>query len=108
MGYKNDVYSLPKELDEKVASLHLPAFGAQLTILTKEQANYIGGSLLCSMEPVPTRSKGGLLRDRFGRFAHRGNPMGELIRSTKRLSSMREATDLVAQSSLLDLATVLN
>merc|ERR1739845_12847 len=41
-GYKNDVYLLPKHLDEKVASLHLPALGAQLTTLTKEQADYIG------------------------------------------------------------------
>merc|ERR1711861_31211 len=40
--YKNDVYLLPKELDEKVAKLHLPALGAQLTVLTKEQADYIG------------------------------------------------------------------
>merc|ERR1711913_3386 len=41
-GYKRDVYLLPKELDEKVASLHLPALGADLTILSKEQADYIG------------------------------------------------------------------
>merc|ERR1711877_108841 len=41
-GYKNQVYLLPKELDEKVASLHLPALGAELTKLTKEQADYIG------------------------------------------------------------------
>merc|ERR1712113_803033 len=40
--YKNDVYLLPKHLDEKVARLHLPALGAQLTTLTKEQADYIG------------------------------------------------------------------
>merc|ERR1712063_186741 len=40
--YKNDVYLLPKHLDEKVARLHLPALGAQLTVLTKEQAEYIG------------------------------------------------------------------
>merc|ERR1712066_242612 len=40
--YKNDVYLLPKELDEKVARLHLPALGANLTTLTKEQAEYIG------------------------------------------------------------------
>merc|ERR1712211_138817 len=40
--YKNDVYLLPKELDEKVAALHLPALGARLTKLTKEQADYIG------------------------------------------------------------------
>jgi len=40
-GYKNEVYLLPKELDEKVASLHLPFLGAQLTKLSKEQAEYI-------------------------------------------------------------------
>merc|ERR1711912_146965 len=34
--YKNDVYLLPKELDEKVARLHLGALGAELTTLTKE------------------------------------------------------------------------
>merc|ERR1711937_121225 len=40
--YKTDkVYLLPKELDEKVARLHLPALGAELTTLTKEQAEYI-------------------------------------------------------------------
>merc|ERR1719218_159432 len=36
-AYKNDVYLLPKELDEKVARLHLPALGAELTELSKEQ-----------------------------------------------------------------------
>merc|ERR1711987_24355 len=41
-GYKNQVYLLPKELDEKVARLHLPALGASMTTLTKEQADYIG------------------------------------------------------------------
>merc|ERR1712194_710447 len=41
-GYKNDVYLLPKALDEKVALLHLPALGANLTKLSKEQADYIG------------------------------------------------------------------
>merc|ERR1711912_85337 len=40
--YKNDVYLLPKDLDEKVARLHLPALGAELTTLSKEQADYIG------------------------------------------------------------------
>merc|ERR1711918_143003 len=40
--YKTDqVYLLPKELDGKVARLHLPALGASLTTLTKEQADYI-------------------------------------------------------------------
>merc|ERR1712096_492536 len=40
--YENKVYLLPKVLDEKVARLHLPALGAELTQLTKEQADYIG------------------------------------------------------------------
>merc|ERR1711881_732942 len=40
--YKNDVYLLPKELDEKVARLHIDACGAKLTTLTKDQAEYIG------------------------------------------------------------------
>merc|ERR1712228_789650 len=38
----NGVRLLAKELDEKVARLHLPALGAELTTLTKEQADYIG------------------------------------------------------------------
>merc|ERR1712138_44147 len=41
-AYKNDVYLLPKALDEKVAALHIPALGANLTKLSKEQADYIG------------------------------------------------------------------
>merc|ERR1711957_123592 len=44
-AYKNNVYLLPKKLDEKVARLHLPALGADLTVLTKEQADYIGVSV---------------------------------------------------------------
>merc|ERR1712032_190244 len=40
--YENKVYLLPKLLDEKVAALHLPALGANLTQLTQEQAEYIG------------------------------------------------------------------
>jgi len=39
--YDNDVYILPKHLDEKVARLHLEKVGAKLTELTKEQAAYI-------------------------------------------------------------------
>jgi adenosylhomocysteinase len=41
-NYKNDVYLLPKALDEKVARLHLPALGAVMSKLSKEQADYIG------------------------------------------------------------------
>merc|ERR1711983_473509 len=41
-SYKNQVYLLPKDLDEKVARLHLPALGAELTVLSKDQADYIG------------------------------------------------------------------
>jgi adenosylhomocysteinase len=40
--YKNEVYVLPKHLDEKVAALHLAKVGAKLTKLTPEQAAYIG------------------------------------------------------------------
>jgi len=39
--YKNDVYKLPKELDEKVARLHLKSLGAELTVLTNEQSEYV-------------------------------------------------------------------
>ena len=41
-NYDNQVYVLPKHLDEKVAQLHLQKIGAQLTELTPEQAEYIG------------------------------------------------------------------
>ena len=41
-NYKNEVYVLPKHLDEKVAMLHLAKLGATLTKLSKEQADYIG------------------------------------------------------------------
>ncbi|CAK7258553.1 MULTISPECIES: adenosylhomocysteinase [unclassified Shinella] len=40
--YKNEVYVLPKQLDEKVARLHLAKLGARLTELSEEQAGYIG------------------------------------------------------------------
>jgi len=40
--YENKVYVLPKSLDEKVARLHLGKLGAKLTVLSKEQADYIG------------------------------------------------------------------
>jgi len=41
-SYKNEVFVLPKQLDEKVARLHLQKIGAQLTKLTPEQAEYLG------------------------------------------------------------------
>lgn len=41
-AYENGVHVLPKHLDEKVAELHLAKLGAQLTKLSKEQADYIG------------------------------------------------------------------
>jgi len=40
--YKNDVYMLPKELDEKVAMLHLNALGVELEKLNKTQSEYLG------------------------------------------------------------------
>ena len=41
-AYENKVYVLPRHLDEKVARLHLDKLGAKLTVLTKDQADYIG------------------------------------------------------------------
>jgi len=40
-NYENKVYVLPKHLDEKVAALHLEKVGAKLSVLSKEQADYI-------------------------------------------------------------------
>ena len=40
--YQNEVYTLPKHLDEKVAMLHLAKLGVELTDLSQEQADYIG------------------------------------------------------------------
>ena len=41
-NYQNEVYVLPKHLDEKVAMLHLSKLGVELTKLRKDQAEYIG------------------------------------------------------------------
>ena len=41
-NYKNEVYMLPKHLDEKVAKLHLNKLGVELDELSDEQASYIG------------------------------------------------------------------
>lgn len=41
-NYKNEVYMLPKHLDEKVANLHLAKIGVELEKLSQEQADYIG------------------------------------------------------------------
>jgi adenosylhomocysteinase len=41
-NYKNEVYVLPKHLDEKVAALHLAKLGVKLTTLSNEQADYLG------------------------------------------------------------------
>lgn len=43
--YGNEVYVLPKHLDEKVARLHLQKIGAKLTVMSQEQADYIGVSV---------------------------------------------------------------
>ncbi|MFH1066291.1 MAG: adenosylhomocysteinase [bacterium] len=49
--YKNQVYILPKTLDERVARLHLKKLGVELTQLTKEQADYIGISVKGPFKP---------------------------------------------------------
>jgi adenosylhomocysteinase len=49
--YKNEVYVLPKHLDEKVARLHLDRLGITLTELSPEQADYIGVSVSGPYKP---------------------------------------------------------
>ncbi|KAI2648324.1 Adenosylhomocysteinase 3 [Labeo rohita] len=49
--YKQDIYLLPKKLDEYVASLHLQTFDAHLTELTDEQAKYMGLSKYGPFKP---------------------------------------------------------
>jgi len=44
-NYENQVYVLPKKLDEKVAMLHLAKIGVELDVLTNDQAEYIGVSV---------------------------------------------------------------
>merc|ERR1711871_1028589 len=53
--YQNKVYLLPKELDEKVAALHLGQLGAVLTKLTPDQASYIGVSEKGPYKPATYR-----------------------------------------------------
>jgi adenosylhomocysteinase len=49
--YENDVYMLPKHLDEKVARLHLAKIGVELDELTEEQAEYIGVTVQGPFKP---------------------------------------------------------
>ena len=53
--YQNKVYLLAKELDEKVAALHLGQIGANLTKLSKEQADYIGVKVEGPYKPTTYR-----------------------------------------------------
>jgi len=50
-NYGNEVYMLPKHLDEKVAALHLSRMGAELTVLKKDQADYIGVEVTGPFKP---------------------------------------------------------
>ena len=50
-NYKNEVYMLPKHLDEKVAALHLARLGAELETLRSDQAEYIGVSVEGPFKP---------------------------------------------------------
>ena len=50
-NYKNEVYMLPKHLDEKVAKLHLQNLGVELEELTEEQAKYIGVNVKGPFKP---------------------------------------------------------
>jgi adenosylhomocysteinase len=53
--YGNEVYVLPKRLDEKVAALHLDKLGAKLTALTAAQADYLGVPRTGPFKPEPYR-----------------------------------------------------
>lgn len=53
--YERKVYVLPKHLDEKVARLHLDKMGARLTVLSDEQASYIGVSVNGPYKPAGYR-----------------------------------------------------
>jgi adenosylhomocysteinase len=54
-NYENKVFVLPKQLDEKVARLHLQKIGAHLTELTTEQADYLGIPVEGPYKPVHYR-----------------------------------------------------
>merc|ERR1711924_535777 len=51
------VYVLPKSLDEKVAKLHLASLGAKLTLLSKEQSEYVGIPIEVPTNPTRTGTK---------------------------------------------------
>ena len=53
--YEKKVYVLPKHLDEKVAALHLAKVGAELTVLSKKQADYIGVNVAAPHKPEAYR-----------------------------------------------------
>jgi adenosylhomocysteinase len=50
-AYQNEVYMLPKHLDEKVAKLHLAKIGVELTELREDQAGYIGVAISGPYKP---------------------------------------------------------
>ena len=52
---RGKVYVLPKELDEKVAALHLGNLGVELTELSKDQADYIGVAVSGPYKPAAYR-----------------------------------------------------
>ena len=54
-NYKNEVYVLPKHLDEKVAMLHLSKIGVEIDVLTEEQAKYIGVEVQGPFKPEQYR-----------------------------------------------------
>ncbi|WP_119419652.1 adenosylhomocysteinase [Desertibaculum subflavum] len=54
-AYERKVYTLPKQLDEKVAALHLDKLGVKLTKLTEKQASYIGVAPAGPYKPEPYR-----------------------------------------------------
>eukprot|EP00058_Branchiostoma_floridae_P014325 XP_002599813.1 hypothetical protein BRAFLDRAFT_70283 [Branchiostoma floridae] len=85
--YKQDVYLLPKKMDEYVASLHLPAFDAHLTELSDEQARYLGIGKAGPFKPnyyriYPTVQLQSLLTGPVGLWAHTKGSRDILLRYT--------------------------
>ena len=74
--YKNEVYVLPKHLDEKVARLHLDKLGVKLTKLNDKQAAYIGVSLRKGRSSPSTIGTDQAFGERSQRLSQRPEPLG--------------------------------
>lgn len=69
--YKNEVDVLPKDLDEKVAALHLEKVGGKATKLNQQQADYIGVPQTGPFKPDHSATEHRSARNDCGRASHR-------------------------------------